>query len=798
MGTVWLADRVDGMLQRQVALKLPRTGWAPGLTQRMARERDILAALEHPHIARLYDAGTTPAGRPWLAMERVVGVPIDAHCHAQRLDIEPKLKLFLQVAQAVAHAHARLIVHRDLKPNNILVTAQGDVKLLDFGVAKLLQDESPAARDLTQQIGRAVTPDYASPEQVSAQPVTVATDVYSLGIVLYELLTGQRPYRIGRASAAALEQAICDADVAPASARAGSDRKLARRLRGDLDTILAKALQKDPAQRYSSVEAMAADVQRHLDGQAVLAQPARWGYRLRKFLLRYRFAALAGSGIALSLLIGTGVSLWQAREASRQAALAKARLLQAEAALDFTTMVLTEGIGAGEALTLEELIKRSEAMAAAHYSSTPAERATAADAVATWYKAFGNFERAESVLKQAIATLPANFDPSTVGELRCSLAYTIAKRGRTAEAVATLDAAIAQLKGDAYAAVSCLQLRGVVANSMGDAAGALRYAKQALDTFESAGRENAHDRAQLNVDLAYALSLNGQPAQANTRFEAAQAQFAAAGRSESSFAVSLYASWGVALANWGDPRAALARFDEGARIAAQRSPDGSVPHALHVNRGASLRWLGRHEEALQAHRNAVATARGDGGNPSSLVQALAGVAIDLARLNRLPEAQALVDEASALLREQPLPPASSSALSLRRAQALMLKAQRRWAVADAVLADMQAVYDKAQLRNGNVTSVLLQRAEIASEEGRHADARGFAERALQMAQRSQGDLAHSALTGEAWLALARSRAAAGEHDAAREACAQAVAHLDAMFDATHPLRVQAHRLWSSL
>jgi tetratricopeptide (TPR) repeat protein len=333
---------------------------------------------------------------------------------------------------------------------------------------------------------------------------------------------------------------------------------------------------------------------------------------------------------------------------------------------------------------------------------------------------------------------------------------------------------------------------------MGDAGGALRYARQALDTFESSGRENAHDRAQLNVDLAYALSLNGQPAQANTRFEAAQALFAAAGRSESSFAVSLYASWGVALANAGDPRSALARFDEAARIAARRSPDGSVPHALHVNRGASLRWLGRSDEALQAHRNAVATARSDGGNPSSLVQALAGAAIDLSRQNRMPEAQALVDEASALLREHPLPPASSSALSLRRAQALMLKAQRRWADADAVLADMQAVYEKAQLRNGNVTSVLLQRAELASDEGRHGDARGFAERALQMAQRSQGDLTRSALTGEAWLALARARAASGDRDAAREACAQAVEHLDAMFDATHPLRVQAHVLWSSL
>src|SRR5262249_11318018 len=167
MATVWLAERADGALQRQVALKLPHVGWALGLTQRMARERDILATLEHPHIARLYDAGSTASGRPWLAMERVEGEAIDAYCRAQRLDIEARLRLFLQVADAVAHAHARLIVHRDLKPNNILVSAQGDVKLLDFGVAKLLADDAAPADNLTQQLGRAVTPDYASPEQVS-------------------------------------------------------------------------------------------------------------------------------------------------------------------------------------------------------------------------------------------------------------------------------------------------------------------------------------------------------------------------------------------------------------------------------------------------------------------------------------------------------------------------------------------------------------------------------------------------------------------------------------------------------
>ncbi len=334
MGTVWLAERADGVLQRQVALKLPRTGWAPGLAQRMARERDILAALEHPRIARLYDAGTTPEGRPWLAMERIEGVPIDEHCTRLQLDVRACLSLFLQVADAVAHAHARLIVHRDLKPNNILVTPRGEVKLLDFGVAKLLEDEPLPASNLTQQLGRAVTPDYASPEQVGGRAVTVATDVYSLGVVLYELLAGVRPYRVERYSAAALEDAIQRADVPPASSRVAGDRKRARALRGDIDTILDKALRKDAAQRYASVEAMAADVRRHLDGQPVSAQRASWRYRARKFVTRHRLALAAVSGVAVSLLLGLSAALWQAREARVQAEAARREAQRAQAVQD--------------------------------------------------------------------------------------------------------------------------------------------------------------------------------------------------------------------------------------------------------------------------------------------------------------------------------------------------------------------------------------------------------------------------------------------------------------------------------
>ena len=220
MSAVWLAERADGSLKRKVALKLPLLSWAPGLSERFARERDILATLEHPHIARLYDAGLDAQGRPYMALEHVEGRPIDAFCREQALPVAVCLQLLLQVADALAYAHGRLVLHRDLKPANILVTAQGQVRLLDFGVAKLMQGDSAVETALTRVSGRAMTPDYASPEQVRGEPLGTASDVYSLGVVAYELLAGTRPYRLQRGSAAELEEAITAQEIPAASTAA--------------------------------------------------------------------------------------------------------------------------------------------------------------------------------------------------------------------------------------------------------------------------------------------------------------------------------------------------------------------------------------------------------------------------------------------------------------------------------------------------------------------------------------------------------------------------------------------------
>jgi len=359
MGAVWLAERIDGLINRPVALKLPHGVWRrAGLAERMGREREILATLNHPNIARLYDAGVTAEGQPYLAIEYVEGQPIDAHCRDRQLDLRARLNLFSQVANAVAYAHGNLIVHRDLKPANILVTADGQVRLLDFGIAKLLQEGQTKETQLTELSGRALTPDYASPEQILGASLTIASDVYSLGVILYELLCGVRPYKLKRDSRGALEDAIVHAEpVAPSVAPSEAADKASRKaLRGDLDTITLKALRKDPAERYPTVHTFLEDIERYLSGRPVLAQPDSSWYRLRKFVARNKLAVSAATAIFAAIMIGASVVAWQARVALAE----KAR---AEEVKDFIAAVFREADpteGKGKVLSAVELLRQAE------------------------------------------------------------------------------------------------------------------------------------------------------------------------------------------------------------------------------------------------------------------------------------------------------------------------------------------------------------------------------------------------------------------------------------------------------
>jgi serine/threonine protein kinase len=307
MGSVWLAERADGSFERQVALKLPRLSWMDGLAASMRRERRIAARLEHPHIARMYDAGVDEHDRPFIAMEYVEGLPIDAYCAEHRLDVRARVKLFLQVVRAVAYAHARLVIHRDLKPANVLVDPRGEAHLLDFGIARLMDAAAEGATQ-TQESSRVYTPAYASPEQILGEPIGVASDVYSLGVMLYELLAGVRPFVPKRERPGATEEAVLQGDAPPVSTRALRAED-ARALRGDVDAILSQALKTEPLQRYATVDALATDLERHLAGATVSARPDSAWYRLNKAVRRQRLAAGAAAAAGLAVVVGSAATL---------------------------------------------------------------------------------------------------------------------------------------------------------------------------------------------------------------------------------------------------------------------------------------------------------------------------------------------------------------------------------------------------------------------------------------------------------------------------------------------------------
>ena len=470
MGEVWLARRVDQVSGAPVALKLLHAHLARSATRaRFVREGLILGDLRHDHVARLLDAGLHSDGRPWLALEYVEGERIDVACDRRRLDLDARLRLFLQVCEAVAHAHARLVVHRDLKPSNILVTAEGSVKLLDFGIAKLIADDSGVAvTEITRMGSRAFTPEYAAPEQITGGAITTATDVHALGALLYLLLGGVRPFGARPSSASQIELEVLHTDPplpsnARSSQRAGLEgththasasrteaddiadeiaanrsttrRKLREALRGDLDTLVMKALKKQPEQRYASALAIADDIRRHLDGQPLRARPDSFAYRTSKFLRRNRVATGAAVTVALLLVTGSIGVAWEAHRADQQR-------VRAERIRDFVLDIFLEQDPLrrplAEQRTPQELVAAAAGRLDGQLSGDPSTHAELLDDLGDISADIGDSQGAEGLLKRAVAERTAIFGENSmeVAESTRKLAHVLILRDRRDDAIA--------------------------------------------------------------------------------------------------------------------------------------------------------------------------------------------------------------------------------------------------------------------------------------------------------------------------------------------------------------------------
>ncbi len=467
MGEVFLAERADGLFDQRVAIKLLRLGMASDeVLSRFSRERRILARLEHPHIARLLDGGATEDGRPYFVMELVEGEPITEYCRTRDLPVEERLRLLLDACDAVAAAHRNLVVHRDLKPSNVLVTKDGQVKLLDFGIAKLLgPDDTGEAAAETRTEMRLLTPAYAAPEQVLGEPVTTATDVWALGALSYELLTGTLPQKREGRSPSALAAAVVDDVTERPSQRVGreplgllptvrpteaSRRRLVRRLRGDLDNVLLAALRRAPERRYGSVTAFAGDLRRHREGQPVKARADTVGYRVGKFVRRNRVGVAAGVLVLASLVGGLGVAAWQARRAEAHAKVAAAAAKRAEGVKEFLIGLfeIADPEQTGGEVSAKEMLDQAGKRLQTELVQEPDVQADLLESVARIDRSLGRLDAAEDLAKRSLQ-IRERIVPSgdaAIGRSIATLGAVAMSKGKLDEAEKQMTQALAVLE----------------------------------------------------------------------------------------------------------------------------------------------------------------------------------------------------------------------------------------------------------------------------------------------------------------------------------------------------------------
>ena len=803
MGTVWRARRADGRYEGRVAVKL-LNGTLVGrpAEQRFLREGNVLAKLRHANIAYLLDAGVAPHGQPFLVLELISGSRIDQYCEAQALSPRARIRLFLSVLAAIAHAHSHLVIHRDIKPGNILVTADGTVKLLDFGVAGLLQPKGEDGETPhTLDVMTALTPEFAAPEQLLNRPVTTATDVYALGLVLFLLLAGRHPNAEADESLVERMRTVVDQD-APRLSLTATSPVTARMLRGDLEDIVAKALRRDPEERYTTADAFADDLRRYLADEPVTARPDSMGYRLTKFVARNRGGVASGLVVAIALLLLGAFAVMQMFEARAQRDEARLEARRASAQGELSEFLLGDSLGQAPNDTVKLKLDRARRLIKQRFGDDPLMQAWLLMSLSGRYIDMGDTSDASSVTSEAHAIAGRIDNAHLNADIACGEADDSVDAGDLAKARRSEAIGYSNMKRLPVAPsglqAECAMASARIAQLEGDFGKAISVMKSTLQILEEDG--DTRSPRYTSIAHEYARSL-GKAGDYRRAWEAERKVMGIATETGRDDSAGYYAMVNVAanaLTLGGQPRIAVAFIDQTMARARAASPGWTPPFYLEGTR---------------------LMAQSDSGTQQPIEN-------DLERLASQGEEQgleslAIVYRAAALqsrLGRGDLPAAEEQWRALGATETRLLANAAWWHEAKRVLIEharlvlaqghpTEAVHllDQADSLNSKAhpatdrdsLRALLLRSEIAYSGQQYAAAEQDAQEALRLARAQAIDERSSACIGLALLSQARSESARGRPAAAAAAAREALPHLEANLDAHSPMIALAKELEQS-
>ncbi len=823
-GAVWRARRDDGQYDGSVAIKLLHLSWV-GRTaaQRFQREGAILARLAHPNIARMLDAGAVRVGQPgcqpYLVLELVEGDRIDLYADAHRLNVEQRLALFAQVLAALTHAHSHLVIHRDIEPSNILVSDDGTVKLLDFGIAKLLEEhtEPDVANPLTRDGARALTPEFAAPEQLRGETVTTATDVYALGVVLYQLLAGRHPTALERANAAqfivatietdptllssAVEQAAPQEAARIAEQRATTPQRLARQLRGDLSNIVAHCLRKLPAERYVTTAALGEDLRRYLAHEPVSARADSLLYRTAKFARKHRAAVAAAGLTTLALVAATGVTTWQMLEAQQQREEAKAQAAKAEAAANFLDLMVTE-IGAdGGTPTPRQMLDRGLYLLDHSEGADPKFVVDQLVDLGSRYSAIGQTDKESETLARAETLARSlHYDEGLVAALCTQIMteLTLGHRERAQARFSEAQSVLARLRQPRPLLFAAWLLVGSELDSAnGHPADAIARSQRALDLLESTGNGQ---NPMVIVALSNLSKFHGALGDAFKAFDyrrLASAALDRLGRAGTVSKLIVMSNEATSLANFGEPQHSLELFEELLRRFEARGASPANRLFFNVNYSATLSTMGRYDEALTRLDQTITEARASKNLHAQEAAALFR-ARTLVRAGQWPQARQALNEIEAAYRVDTVKNKRGlQGIALARAE-LQLRTGDIDTARRTLDALLQEVGYPAAQTSWALRGALPLAAELALVQHQPARAEAFALAAAEFATKQARDPAQSADVGRAMVLVVRARQAGGNVSGAIQALQSAIPPLANGYGSEHASVKEARALLATL